>query len=152
VQMDAFLAQLELAKELNVCAQLHIRDAHGALMDVIRPMHRQGRLPRCILHCYSGSWEMAKEYLDMGMYISVSGVVTFKNAQKLKEVAQNLPADRILVETDCPYMAPVPLRGKRNEPAFVEHTARCVAQLRGADEEQFSLQLCENTKAALGIG
>lgn len=143
--------QLDLALELNLPVQFHIRDAHGEAMDMLRARYKNGRLPRGVMHCFSGSWEVAKVYLDMGLYISLSGVVTFKNANKLPEVAKNIPEDRILVETDCPYMAPVPMRGKRNEPAFVRYTFERVAELRGADPESFSERVYANTRSAFGL-
>ena len=117
-------------------------------MELMRARYKAGRLPRGIMHCFSGSWETAKVYLSMGYYISLSGVVTFKNANKLLDVARNTPADRLLVETDCPYMAPVPMRGNRNEPAFVTYTFARVAELRGEDPEAFAEQLWENTARA----
>ena len=144
-QREAFARQLDMALELDMPVQLHIREAHGEAMAIMQERHRAGRLPRGIMHCFSGSWETAKVYLKMGYYISLSGVVTFKNANKLLDVARNTPADRLLVETDCPYMAPVPMRGNRNEPAFVRYTFERVAELRGADPEQLAETLWENT-------
>ena len=105
----------------------------------------------CIRDSYTGSWEAAKIYLDLGLYISLSGAVTFKNAPKLSEVAANVPGDRLLIETDCPYMAPVPLRGRRNEPSFLTHTLSRVAQLRGESPDQTARQLWQNACAALGL-
>jgi len=130
---------------------LHIREAHGDCMDMLRARARAGRMPGGIMHCYTGSWESAKVYLDLGLYISLSGAVTFKNAPKLAEVAQNVPSDRLLIETDCPYMAPVPLRGRRNEPAFIVHTFEKVAGLRKADPEALAEQLWENANRAMEI-
>ena len=152
VQRQVFDVQLDMACELGVPVQLHIREAHGDCMDMLRARARAGRMPAGIMHCYTGSWEAAKVYLDLGLYISLSGAVTFKNAPKLAEVARNAPADRLLIETDCPYMAPVPLRGRRNEPAFIVHTFGRVAELRGEDPEALAERLWENSCAALGIG
>ena len=151
VQREVFDVQLDMACELGVPVQLHIREAHGDCMDMLRARTRAGRMPAGIMHCYTGSWEAAKVYLDLGLYISLSGAVTFKNAPKLAEVARNAPADRLLIETDCPYMAPVPLRGRRNEPAFIVHTFSRVAELRGAEPEALAERLWENSCAALGI-
>ena len=148
MQREAFERQLDLALELDMPVQLHIREAHGDTMELMRARYKAGRLPRGIMHCFSGSWETAKVYLSMGYYISLSGVVTFKNANKLLDVARNTPADRLLVETDCPYMAPVPMRGNRNEPAFVTYTFARVAELRGEDPETLAEQLWENTVRA----
>ena len=151
VQRQVFDIQLDMAWALGLPVQLHIREAHGDCMDMLRARASAGRMPGGIMHCYTGSWEAAKVYLDLGLYISLSGAVTFKNAPKLAEVARNVPADRLLVETDCPYMAPVPLRGRRNEPAFIAHTFAKVAELRGEGPDKLSEQLWENTNRIMGI-
>ena len=151
-QMEAFEAQLDMALEMDKPVALHIREAHGETTDLMRSRFRAGRLPNCLLHCYSGSWESAKGYLAMGCYLSLSGSVTFKNAPKLHEVAQNAPPDRLLIETDCPYLAPEPMRGRRNEPAFVAHTCRRVALLRGMDPEELARITVENGKRFFRIG
>lgn len=150
-QRRVFDRQLDLAYERGLPVQLHIREAHGDCMDMLRARAAAGRMPGGIMHCYTGSWEAAKIYLDLGLYISLSGAVTFKNAPKLSEVAANVPGDRLLIETDCPYMAPVPLRGRRNEPSFLTHTLSRVAQLRGESPDQTALQLWQNACAALGL-
>ena len=150
-QRDVFARQLRVAKALDVPAELHIRDAHGDATQLLTELHRQGALPTCVMHCYSGSWESAQVYLNMGMYISFSGSVTFKNAPKLKEVAKNVPADRLLLETDCPYMAPTPLRGRRNEPAYVAYTAACVAELRGVRADALAAKAYENAVRVFGL-
>ena len=152
VQRDVFDIQLDMALELGFPVQLHIREAHGDCMDMLRARAKAGRMPPGIMHCYTGSWESAKLYLDLGLYISLSGAATFKNAPKLAEVARNVPVDRLLIETDCPYMAPVPLRGRRNEPAFIVHTFERVAALRNAEPEALAGQLWENSNRTLGIG
>ena len=149
VQRRVFDLQLDMAYDLGMPVQLHIREAHGDCMDMLRNRAKAGRMPAGIMHCYTGSWEAAKVYLDLGMYISLSGALTFKNAPKLWEVAQNTPADRLLIETDCPYMAPVPLRGRRNEPAFIVHTFEKLAEIRGGDPEALSEQLWQNACAAM---
>lgn len=145
-QLEAFEAQLDMALDFSKPVALHVREAHGEVTDILRARHRAGRLPSCLLHCYSGSWESAKTYLSMGMYVSLSGSVTFKNAPKLHEVAKSMPLDRLMVETDCPYLAPEPMRGRRNEPSFVAHTARRVAQLRGMDPEALAEATTANGK------
>ena len=150
-QRRVFDLQLDMAFDLGLPVQLHIREAHGDCMDMLRARAAAGRMPGGIMHCYTGSWESAKVYLDLGLYISLSGAVTFKNAPKLSEVARNVPADRLLIETDCPYMAPVPLRGRRNEPAFIVHTFQKVAELRGEDPEALAERLWENANRAMGI-
>lgn len=145
-QRPVFDAQLDMAYELRLPAILHIRDAHGDATDMLTARFRAGRLPLCVLHCYSGSWESAKTYLNMGMYISFTGSVTFKNAPKLREVAKNMPLNRLMVETDCPYMAPVPLRGSRNEPAYVAYTAAAIAQTRDMPPEELATAALQNGK------
>ena len=152
VQRKVFDRQLDMAFDAGVPVQLHIREAHGDCLDMLRARARAGRMPRGIMHCYTGSWESAKIYLDLGLHISLSGAVTFKNAPKLAEVARNVPADRLLVETDCPYMAPVPLRGRRNEPAFIVHTFAKVAELRGEAPDRLAEQLWRNANDIMGIG
>ena len=143
-QMAALEAQLELAVELDVPAVFHVRDAHGDFVQLLRA--RRQRLPRGVLHCYSGSVESAKEYLDMGFYLSFAGPVTFKNAGKAQEVAAYCPIDRLLVETDSPYLAPTPCRGQRNEPALVRYTARQIAALRHMEADELIAQATANTK------
>lgn len=143
-QRAVFARQLDLAAELDVPAILHVREAHGDVLEALRA--RRGKLPPTVLHCFSGSWETAKAYLALGCYLSLAGPVTFKKAPNLQEVAQNAPLDRLLVETDCPYLAPEPRRGRRNEPAYVAHIARRVAELRGMDYEALCAGTLENGK------
>ena len=151
VQREVFDRQLELAYTLGKPVILHIREAHGDATDILTARERAGRLPAGVMHCYTGSWESAKTYLRMGLYISFTGAVTFKNAPKVWEVAEKTPLDRLLVETDCPYMAPVPMRGKRNEPAFVAYTARRIAELRGMDEDALAIAAWENGCRLFGL-
>lgn len=151
-QRAAYDAQLDLAYDLNLPVILHVREAHGDNSDMLRARFRAGRLPRGVMHCYGGSWESAKAYLAMGLYLSFSGSVTFKNAPNLWEVAKNAPLDRLLIETDCPYMAPVPLRGQRNEPAYVRHTAQRVADLRGIPLAELAAATCQNALDLFGAG
>lgn len=151
IQRRVFDHQLDMAFERKVPVQLHIREAHGDCMDMLRARAKAGRLPAGIMHCYTGSWEAAKVYLDLGYFISLSGALTFKNAPKLAEVARNTPADRLLIETDCPYMAPVPLRGRRNEPAFIVHTFQKLVELRGEEPEALADRLWQNACVALRV-
>ena len=144
VQREVFIRQLDLAYTLKKPVILHIREAHGDATDILNSCVRSGRMPSGIMHCYTGSWESAKTYLDMGLYISFSGSLTFKNAPKLTEVCKNAPLDRLLVETDCPYMAPVPLRGRRNEPAYVKHVLLKLAEIKGIDPEYAAEQTYQN--------
>lgn len=143
VQKNVLRQQLDFAYTLNVPVAFHVRDAHGDMLDLLRA--RKGSLPAGVLHCFSSSVESAREYLDMGFYLSFAGPVTFKNAVKLQEVAKYCPLDRLLVETDSPYLAPVPMRGKRNEPAYVSYVAQAVADLRGIDADALAEAAFENT-------
>ncbi len=150
VQREAFVRQLDFAFEQKKPAVFHVRDAHGEVLDIFRG--RRERLPAGVLHCYTGSAESAREYLDMGFYISFSGSVTFKNASRLQEAARYVPADRLLVETDSPYLAPVPMRGRRNEPAYVRYVAEKLAELRGVTPEELAMQTTANVERLYGIG
>lgn len=143
VQRAVLERQLDFALEKNVPVAFHIRDAHGDTLDILS--RRKNRLPEGVLHCFSGSLECARQYLDMGFYLSFAGPVTFKNAAKLQEVAKFCPTDRLLVETDSPYLAPVPLRGQRNEPANVRYVAQMVAELKGIDAKELARSAFENT-------
>lgn len=148
-QREVLIRQLDLARRMGVPVVFHVRDAHGDMLEVLR--QRRGELPTGVLHCYSGSVESAKEYLDLGFHLSFAGPVTFKNAHKLQEAARMCPADRLLVETDSPYLAPVPMRGKRNEPAFVHYVAEAVAQLRGVSTEELADTAARNACRLFGI-
>lgn len=151
VQKATMIAQMKIARELDMPAALHIREAHGDTTETLLQADREGYLPQVILHCYSGSWESAKTYLSLGAYLSFTGTVTFSNAAKVQEVASLMPADRILVETDCPYLAPVPYRGKRNEPAYVAHTLAKIAELRFADADALADIVTENARRVFKI-
>ena len=142
VQKQWFEAQMSLAKKLGKPVVIHDREAHGDTFEMIC------RFPEVVgvMHSYSGSIEMAKEYLKRGWYISFSGVVTFKNAERVREVAAAIPKDRILVETDCPYLAPVPMRGKMNHSGYLHYTAEVVAEKLGLDFEEFACLSTENAK------
>ena len=149
VQRDVFARQLDLAYDLGKPVILHVRDAHGDTLDVLRA--QAGRLPRCVLHCCSASWESAKIYLNLGCMISFAGPVTFKRSVHLQEVARNVPLDRLMVETDSPYLAPEPVRGRRNEPANVSHICRFIASLRDMDAQALCDVTRENGKRFYGI-
>lgn len=125
-QREVFAAQLSLAKELDLPVCVHDRDAHADVLELLREYRPQG-----VLHCFSGSLEMAREILDLGMYIGIGGAVTFKNAKKILRVAAGIPLDRLLLETDAPYMTPEPHRGRRNDSSLIPHTAAKIAELRG---------------------
>jgi TatD DNase family protein len=132
-QMRCFEQQLGLVRRAGLPAIYHIREAWGDFL----PMARRD-IPRGVMHCFSGSVESARECLDAGLYISLAGPVTFKNARNLHEVARYVPIDRLLVETDSPYLSPEPMRGGRNDPGRVRYTAEAVAALRGMEPEAFA--------------
>lgn len=140
LQKEWFIKQIELANELGLPFIVHDRDAHGDTFDIIKKY----KAPEtgCVLHCYSGSLELALEYIKMGCYISIPGTVTFKNNRKTVEVAENIPMEWMFIETDSPYLTPVPYRGKRNDPSKVRYVAEKVAELRGISYEE----VCEITK------
>ena len=142
LQKKAFIAQMELARELDLPVIVHERDAHEDGMDIVR----QFPTVKGVFHCYSGSAEMARQLTDMGWYIGFTGVLTFKNARKAVETAQTIPLERIVIETDCPYMAPEPFRGKRNNPALVYRVAEKLAEIRGISVEEAQKITFENGK------
>lgn len=127
-QRDRFCRHVEAAKQVGKPLIIHCRDAAADTMALLRDQHADE--VGGVMHCFTGDWEVAKQALDLGFYLSFSGIVTFNSAAEIQEVARRAPLDRIMVETDCPYLAPVPHRGKTNEPAFVRHTAEFVAKLR----------------------
>jgi len=141
-QQKVFREQLALAKRLNLPVIIHDREAHGDMMDILR---NDGPFPAGgVIHCYSGSWEMAKECLAMGFYISIAGPVTFPKSSRLRDVAARVPLDRLLVETDAPYLTPVPHRGKRNEPAYVRFTLTEIASLKKKEADELAEICTEN--------
>lgn len=148
LQRKMFACQLALARDLDLPVCIHDREAHGDLMSILKT---EGRKNRGVIHCFSGSWEMAKELLKLGWYIGVDGPLTYKNAAKLPEIVQKMPADRLLVETDCPYLSPLPYRGKRNEPAYVRVTAECAAKIRGESLVNFAEQTTKNACEIYGL-
>ena len=148
LQRAIFVRQLDLARQLRLPVCIHDREAHG---DMLKILKTEGRGLRGVLHCYSGSWEMAAELLKGDWYFGIDGPLTYKNAAKLPEIVQRLPAERILVETDSPYLSPMPFRGKRNEPAHVLYVAKKAAELRGESLEDFARATRENTRALYGI-
>lgn len=130
IQKNVFIKQIDVARQMDMPIIVHDRDAHGDILDILK---KEAKGMRGILHCFSGSLEMAKEIIKLGFYISIAGPVTFKNAAKLPEIVNGVPLERLLVETDCPYLTPHPHRGKRNEPAYVRMVAEQVASLRGME-------------------
>ena len=137
-----FKKQLKLAKELGMPYIIHDRDAHGDVLDIIREVGYFNGL----MHCYSGSAEMAKELIKLGFYISIAGQVTFKNAPKVREVVKAVPVDRLLIETDSPYLTPEPFRGKRNDPSKVRFTCEKIAEIKGLSLEETAKITLQNGK------
>lgn len=142
-QKRAFLDQLQLASELGLPVEIHTRDAEEDTVEILRSM--KGKV-RGLIHCFTGTQWLAQQCLDLGYDISISGVVTFKNAQALREVATFVPLDRLHVETDAPFLAPVPQRGKKNTSAYMIHTAQAVAQLKAIPLDQLKEQTWKNAK------
>ena len=143
LQRDLLAAQLDLAREAGLPVCIHDREAHGDTLAILRA---EGAGLTGVLHCYSGSLEMARELWKMGWYIGIDGPLTYKNAAKLPDIVREAPADKLLVETDCPYLAPVPLRGKRNEPACVTHIVAKIAEIRGEAFEEVARYTTENAQ------
>ena len=149
VQERVFREQIRLAKKLKMPIVIHNRDAHA---DVVRILKEEDAAEiGGIMHCFSGSWEIAKQCLDMNFYISFGGPVTFKNARVPKEVLKQVPLDRLLIETDCPYLAPHPNRGKRNEPSYVSLVAETVAEIKGKTLEEIAKITTENGRKCYRI-
>ena len=137
VQIDTFQWQLRLAREISLPVIIHTREAEAETAEILQSHWAGSNLPG-IMHCFSGSAELAQKAIEIGFSISFSGIVTFKKAEDLRAVAKQVPLDRLLIETDCPYLAPIPFRGKRNEPAYVAEVARCLAELRGLELEEIA--------------
>lgn len=142
IQQRAFRLQLELARELDLPVIVHERDAHNDGMTIIKEFPQVTG----VFHCYSGSAEMARQLVKLGWYIGFTGVLTFKNARNAVETAASIPLERIVLETDCPYMAPVPFRGKRNDPGYLGYMADKLAQIRGISPEEARRVTMENGK------
>lgn len=138
-QLDIFYEQIALANSLGLPVIVHCRDAVGDCMDILHTLR-----PKGVMHCFSGSCETAKELLELGMYISFTGVLTFKNAKKSIEVLKTMPIDRLLLETDCPYMSPEPYRGKRCDSSMIQFTAQKAAEVMAVSYESLIQTTCEN--------
>ena len=148
LQLRAFRMQMELARELGLPVIVHEREAHEDGMQVVREFPEVTG----VFHCYSGSAEMAKQLVDRGWYIGFTGVLTFKNARRAIEAAQSIPLERIVLETDCPYMAPEPFRGRRNDPGYLFRMAEKLAEIRGLPVEEIHRITTENGKRLYRIG
>ena len=149
LQEEVFKKQLDIAYELGKPVVIHVREAHGATIELLT--NNRDRLPKGVLHCYSGSAESVKVYEKLGFHISFAGSVTFKNAEKLRLAARAVSPDRLLIETDSPYLAPVPYRGKRNDPGKVGEVCRLLADIRGMSYEEMAALTCRNACALLGL-
>lgn len=148
-QINAFKDQLKIASELDLPVIIHNRNAGKEILSILKEQGNTGL--KGVIHCFSGDYEAAMSFIDVGYYISIPGIVTFKNANELKRVAAGIPIERMLVETDAPFLAPVPKRGKRNEPLFVAHTARAIAELRGMDFKELASITTENCRNLFNI-
>jgi len=149
VQQESFVTHLEVAKILSKPVVVHTRDAREDTLSLIRNHGCQKKAG--VLHCFTESWEMAKAALDLNYYISFSGIITFKNASELREVVKKVPLDRLLVETDSPYLAPVPFRGRPNEPKNVVEVAQCIAELKRVSFEAVCDQTGKNFSSLFGV-
>lgn len=149
VQKEVFRKQIRLAKKVKLPIIIHNRDATADIVDILR--EERAEEVGGVMHCFSGSIEVARQCIDMNFYISFGGPVTFKNAKKPKEVAKEIPLDRLLIETDCPYLTPHPFRGKRNEPSYVKYIAEAIAELKGLSFEEVAQKTSDNAKRLFGI-
>ena len=149
IQIECMRRQIEMAVKTAKPVIFHIRDAWEDFFQIVPEFVRA--LPPCVMHCFSGDWKVARRCLDWGFYLSIPGVVTFPKAESLQDVVKRAPLDRLLVETDSPYLAPVPYRGKTNEPAFVLHTAGKIAECRKEPFEKVAAQTTQNARAVFKI-
>lgn len=147
-QKEIFIEMIGLARDLDLPIDIHDREAHGDTMEILR---RYGKGLRGVFHCYSGSLEMTTELIRMGFYFGFTGTVVFPNSKRAKQVASRIPMERLLIETDSPYLTPPPYRGRRNEPAYVRYVAEEIARLRGLDVEYVISQTTANGLQVFGI-
>jgi TatD DNase family protein len=150
LQESHFAAHIALARRLNKPFVIHCREAEADIVKALRAEAANGPI-RAVMHSFSGDAATASACLELGLYISFAGMVTYPTAQNLRDIAREVPLDRLLVETDCPYLAPQPVRGKRNEPAFVAHTAALLAQVKGVSVAEIEEHTTRNAKALFGL-
>jgi TatD DNase family protein len=143
VQMAVFRRQLQLARDLKLPVIIHTREAEEETFEILKSHWAGSELPG-VMHCFSGSLQLAQQAVALGFYISFSGIITFKKAEELRAVAKQVPLDRLLIETDCPFLAPVPFRGKRNEPAYVVEVARCLSDIHGTTVDKIGETTTDN--------
>lgn len=148
LQKEIFIKQIEFANQMNLPLNIHSREAHQDTLEILKKYNKNST---AILHCFSGSLEFAKECIKEGIYIALGGVVTFKNAQKAKEVAANIPLEYLLLETDDPYLAPVPFRGKENQPSYVKYVAEEIAKLRGVNVDEIAQATTANAMKIFNV-
>ena len=141
LQKEIFIKQIEFANEMSLPLNIHCREAFGDTLEILKKYNKNST---AIMHCYSGSLEFAKECINLGIYIALGGVVTFKNAVKVKEVAQNIPLEYLLLETDDPYLTPVPYRGKENQPVYIKYVAQEIANLRNISVDEVANATTQN--------
>lgn len=149
-QISSLTAHIAIAYRTALPIVIHVRDADTDLMDVLRKEKVSERTG--VIHCFTGNYETAKKYIDLGFYISFSGIATFKKSEDIREAAQKIPADRLLIETDSPYLAPVPMRGKPNEPGYVKYVAEAIAAARSVTFEEISELTAENAERLFKLG
>ncbi|MGB0577651.1 MAG: TatD family hydrolase [Alphaproteobacteria bacterium] len=142
-QKTSFRTHVAAARETQLPLIVHTRDADDDMATILTEEMQNGAFP-CVLHCFSSGRALAEKAIELGFYLSLSGILTFKNAQDLRDIIRDMPVDRLLVETDSPYLAPVPNRGKRNEPCFVVHTAEKAADIKGLDNDSFARMTTDN--------
>ncbi len=150
-QLFVLQPQLDLAVELDLPVIIHCRDAADPMLLELRQRMKNGNCPRGVMHCWGGTPSEMESFLELGFYISFSGTVTFPKAEEIHECARRVPSDRFLVETDCPFLAPVPVRGKRNEPAFVTSVASRVAELREEELQSVAVNTTANARRLFGL-
>lgn len=148
IQKEVFVKQIKIANELNLPLVIHDREAHKDCFDLLKE-HNIGS--KVLFHCFSGSPEFMKECVREGWYIAIGGVVTFKNAVKMKEVAKEIPLEKLVLETDSPYLTPVPFRGKPNKPSYVKYVAEEIAKIRGVNTEEITIATTQNAEEFFGL-
>ena len=145
-QIDALIPQMNLAFELGLPVIIHCRNAADEMIKICNDLSKKGKCPRGVMHCWSGTPDEMKQFLELGFYISFSGIVTFPKAYEIHECAKIVPSDRYLIETDSPFLAPIPYRGKRNEPAFVENVAKSLANIRSCELKNIAEESSRNAE------
>ncbi len=150
-QLSVLKPQLQLAFEMNLPVIIHCRDAADPMLDLLENLKEKSICPKGVMHCWAGNSEEMDRFLELGFYISFSGLVTFPKAEATHQCASKVPIDRFLIETDCPFLSPVPWRGKRNEPSYVEEVAKKVADIRGVSFESVAIQSTANAKKLFNL-